>query len=99
MNDELPESLLAQIHDTHSEHTIYRLQFTGSLVGQPFMSRVSRDFNVNLNVLFGNITELQGVPYGNLIVKFSGELNEIERAISSIRDSHIHIEEVTHYVS
>ncbi|MDJ0330272.1 methionine ABC transporter ATP-binding protein [Planococcus sp. S3-L1] len=99
MNDELPESLLAQIQDKQNNQVIYRLQFTGTSVGQPFMSRVSRDFNVDLNVLFGNITELQGVPYGNLIVEFSGESSEVERALSSIRDSTIQIEEVIDYVS
>ncbi|ANU09931.1 phosphate ABC transporter ATP-binding protein [Planococcus antarcticus DSM 14505] len=99
MNDELPESLLEQIQDAQSDHAIYRLQFTGTSVGKPFMSRVSRDFKVDLNVLFGNITELQGIPYGNLIVEFSGEPSEIERALSSIRDSNIHIEEVNNYVS
>ncbi|ALS77669.1 methionine ABC transporter ATP-binding protein [Planococcus kocurii] len=98
MNDELPESLLAQIQDKQNNQAIYRLQFTGTSVGQPFMSRVSRDFNVDLNVLFGNITELQGVPYGNLIVEFSGESSEVERALSSIRDSTIQIEEVIDYV-
>ncbi|MBT2569327.1 methionine ABC transporter ATP-binding protein [Planococcus sp. ISL-110] len=99
MNDELPESLLAQIQDAKSDNAIYRLQFTGNSVGKPFMSHVSRDFKVDLNVLFGNITELQGIPYGNLIVEFSGEPNEIKRALSSIRDSNIHIEEVNNYVS
>lgn len=99
MNDELPESLLAQIQHAKSDNAIYRLQFTGNSVGKPFMSRVSRDFKVDLNVLFGNITELQGIPYGNLIVEFSGEPSEIGRALSSIRDSGIHIEEVNNYVS
>ncbi|WP_223639808.1 methionine ABC transporter ATP-binding protein [Planococcus sp. 4-30] len=99
MNDELPDSLLAQIQAAESDNAIYRLQFTGTSVGKPFMSRVSRDFKVDLNVLFGNITELQGVPYGNLIVEFSGEPSEIELALSSIRESDIHIEEVNNYVS
>lgn len=99
MNDELPDSLLAQIQAAESDNAIYRLQFTGSSVGKPFMSRVSRDFKVDLNVLFGNITELQGVPYGNLIVEFSGEPSEIALALSSIRESEIHIEEVNNYVS
>lgn len=99
MNDELPDSLLAQIQDAKSDNTIYRLQFTGNSVGKPFMSRVSRDYKVDLNVLFGNITELQGIPYGNLIVEFSGEPSEIKRALSSIQDSNIQIEEVNNYVS
>ncbi len=99
MNDELPESLLAQIQAAKSDNAIYRLQFTGTSVGKPFMSRVSRDFKVDLNVLFGNITELQGIPYGNLIVEFSGVPSEIELALSSIRKSDIHVEEVNNYVS
>ncbi len=99
MNDELPASLVAQIRDHESAQSIYRLQFTGNSVGKPFMSQVSRNFNVDLNVLFGNITELQGVPYGNLIVEFSGNPSEIERAISSIGENHITIEEVADYVS
>lgn len=99
MNDELPESLLLQIQNAKSDNAIYRLQFTGNSVGKPFMSRVSRDFKVDLNVLFGNVTELQGIPYGNLIVEFSGEPSEIGRALSSIRDSDIQIEEVNNYVS
>lgn len=99
MNDELPDSLLAQIQDAKSDNAIYRLQFTGNSVGKPFMSRVSRDYKVDLNVLFGNITELQGIPYGNLIVEFSGEPSEIKRALSSIQDSNIQIEEVNNYVS
>ena len=98
MNDELPETLLAQIRNAQSDNEIYRLQFTGNSVGQPFMSRVSREFKVDLNVLFGNITELQGVPYGNLIVEFAGEPSEIQLALSSIRKSNIDIEEVNDYV-
>src|SRR5690606_35130118 len=37
MNDDLPESLLAQIQAAESDNAIYRLQFTGNSVGNPFM--------------------------------------------------------------
>ncbi|MGO1060681.1 methionine ABC transporter ATP-binding protein [Planococcus sp. FY231025] len=99
MNDELPESLLKQIQDPDRKHTIYRIQFTGASVGQPLMSRISRDFNLDLNVLFGNITELQGEPYGNLIVEFTGPAAEIQQALTSIRSSNVKVEEVRNYAS
>lgn len=99
MNDELPESLLKQIQDPSRKHTIYRIQFTGASVGQPLMSRVSRDYNLDLNVLFGNITELQGEPYGNLIVEFTGPAAEIQQALTSIRNSNVKVEEVQNYAS
>ncbi|MGI2327869.1 methionine ABC transporter ATP-binding protein [Planococcus sp. YIM B11945] len=99
MNDELPESLLNQIQSAGSNHTIYRIQFNGTSVGRPLISQVSREFNLDLNVLFGNITELQGTPYGNLIVEFIGERTEIDRALASIRTSDATVEEVKHYAS
>ncbi|SDG64180.1 D-methionine transport system ATP-binding protein [Planococcus glaciei] len=99
MNDDLPESLLNQIQDPNRSHTIYRVQFTGPSVGQPLMSRVSREFNLDLNVLFGNITELQGSPYGNLIVEFSGKPAEIEQALKAIRSDTVKVEEVKNYAS
>ncbi|UJF26400.1 methionine ABC transporter ATP-binding protein [Planococcus sp. 107-1] len=99
MNDELPESLLTKIQDPTQNHSIYRVQFTGTSVGQPLMSRVSREFNLDLNVLFGNITELQGEPYGNLIVEFSGSLSEIQRALTAIRSDSVKVEEVKNYAS
>lgn len=99
MNDELPESLLKQIQDPSRKHTIYRIQFAGASVGQPLMSRISRDFNLDLNVLFGNITELQGEPYGNLIVEFTGPAEEIQQALTSIRSSNVKVEEVRNYAN
>lgn len=99
MNDELPESLLTKIQDPSQNHSIYRVQFTGASVGQPLMSQVSREFNLDLNVLFGNITELQGEPYGNLIVEFSGSFSEIQRALTAIRSDSVKVEEVKNYAS
>ncbi len=63
------------------------------------MSRISRDFNLDLNVLFGNITELQGEPYGNLIVEFTGPAAEIQNALTAIRSDTVKVEEVQHYAS
>lgn len=97
MNDELPASLLKQIQDPSRKHTIYRVQFTGTSVGQPLMSRISREYNLDLNVLFGNITELQGEPYGNLIVEFAGPAAEIKKALTDIRQGSVRIEEVQNY--
>lgn len=99
MNDELPESLLKKIQDPNQNHTIYRIQFIGASVGQPLMSRISREYNLDLNVLFGNITELQGEPYGNLIVEFNGPAREIQKALAEIRLSNVQAEEVRNYAS
>ncbi|MDG5472858.1 methionine ABC transporter ATP-binding protein [Jeotgalibacillus sp. ET6] len=93
MNDGLPESILNEINRKEHKH-IYRIQFTGSTTGYPLLSRVSREFALDLNVLYGNITELQGIPYGNLIVEFIGERADIQRALLSIQQQHITVKDV-----
>ncbi|PSL34285.1 D-methionine transport system ATP-binding protein [Planomicrobium soli] len=99
MNDELPPALMQQIQDAGGNHSIYRIQFHGNSVGRPLISQVSREFNLDLNVLFGNITELQGKPYGNLIVEFIGDRSEINRALAAIRQSDATVEEAENYAS
>ncbi|RAZ81287.1 methionine ABC transporter ATP-binding protein [Planococcus halotolerans] len=99
MNDELPESLLKQLQNPSRKNSIYRIQFTGTSVGQPLMSRISRKYQLDLNVLFGNITELQGAPYGNLIVEFTGPAEEIKKALADIQEGNVNVEEVLNYAS
>ncbi|WP_088008613.1 methionine ABC transporter ATP-binding protein [Indiicoccus explosivorum] len=99
MNDELPEKLLKQIRNTDRQQPIYRIQFTGESVAYPLISQLSRRYDLELNVLFGNITELQGIPYGNLIVEFSGNPAEIQRALLEIRNSPVLAEELNSYAS
>lgn len=51
---------------------------------------------MEINVLFGNITELQGIPFGNLIVELIGDDYEIKRGIAFIisQSQNIEVKEV-----
>ncbi|PPA70576.1 methionine ABC transporter ATP-binding protein [Jeotgalibacillus proteolyticus] len=98
MNDHLPESILNDIRNKKNNH-VYRIQFTGSSTGHPLLSKISREFDLDLNVLYGNITEIQGIPYGNLIVEFMGERNQIQKALLSIQQQSITVKDVIHHAS
>lgn len=50
---------------------------------------------MEINVLFGNITELQGIPFGNLIVEIIGNEDEIDRALQFIKNQNVKVKEVT----
>ena len=50
---------------------------------------------MEINVLFGNITELQGIPFGNLIVEIIGNDDEIDRALQFIKNQNVEVKEVT----
>jgi len=98
MNDQIPESILASIRSKEHHH-VYRIQFTGGSTGHPLLSKISREFDLDLNVLYGNITELQGIPYGNLIVEFIGERSQIQKALLSIQQQQITVKDVIHHAS
>jgi D-methionine transport system ATP-binding protein len=99
MNDQLPDSIRKIVNTKGENQGIYRISFVGDSAGQPFLSQVAKKFKVDVNVLFGNNTELQGIPFGNLVVELRGEASEIKRAIFFIQQEKVLIKEVNAHAS
>ncbi|CAG9623561.1 methionine ABC transporter ATP-binding protein [Sutcliffiella rhizosphaerae] len=99
MNDRIPDSIRKLVSQKDEYQGIYRINFVGASAGQPFLSQVAKKFKVDVNVLFGNITELQGVPFGSLVVKLKGEPSEIKRALFFIQQEKVVIKEVNTHAS
>lgn len=99
MNDQLPDSIKQIIEQQSGVQKVYRINFVGNSAGQPLLSELAKKFDIHINVLFGNITELQGTPFGNLIVEFQGSDKEILRALTYINQKNISIKEVTAHAS
>lgn len=95
VRDEVPTSVYQLLKENHYFSRIFKIDFLGLSSGQPIVSKTAKEFNVDINVLFGNITELQGIPFGNLIVELIGDDGEIERAIQFIEKQNVGVEEVT----
>ncbi len=89
IDHEIPES----IQKLNVKH-LYQLQFVGESSGKPFLSQVGKRFDVEVNILHGTITELQGIPFGSMTVELQGEDGEIGRALEYIRRENIRIREV-----
>ncbi|WP_096437778.1 methionine ABC transporter ATP-binding protein [Alteribacter populi] len=98
MQDKLPRSVLETLKNDGDSHQIYRVLFEGEMASQPVLSKVSKRFDIEVNVLYGHITELQEKPFGNLIVEFHGDESRIQEAVSfigkdlTIREVDIHEE-------
>ncbi|MBM7095497.1 MULTISPECIES: methionine ABC transporter ATP-binding protein [Alteribacter] len=87
MQDKLPASVLTHLQTDGKNHHIYRILFEGEMASQPVLSKVGKQFDLEVNVLHGHITELQEKPFGNLIVEFHGESRLIEEAVSFIGEN------------
>ncbi|UOQ95376.1 methionine ABC transporter ATP-binding protein [Halobacillus shinanisalinarum] len=85
MENEIPPSILEGISKRGGNRHIYRITFIEESAGQPVLSQVSKNYEVEVNVLFGQITELQGIPFGHLVVELQGDDKEIIKAIDYIQ--------------
>lgn len=99
MNDQIPDSIKEIVEKNAGLQKIFRINFIGNSAGQPLLSQLAKKFDIHVNVLFGNITELQGTPFGNLIVEFQGAESEINRALMFISQEKVTVKEVKAHAS
>lgn len=99
MNDQIPDSIKEIVEKNAGLQKIFRINFIGNSAGQPLLSQLAKKFDIHINVLFGNITELQGTPFGNLIVEFQGAESEINRALMYISQEKVTVKEVKAHAS
>jgi D-methionine transport system ATP-binding protein len=94
--DFLPASIRASLANTEK---VFRVIFTGSQTSKPLLSQVAKTFAVDVNILHGNVTELQGKPFGYLLIGLQGKQIEIEQAVQFIQTHKVYIEEVKEHGS
>jgi len=98
VRDDIPQNVYELVQTTNSNQKIFKINFLGSNSGQSVISTLSKRFNVQVNILLGNITELQGIPFGHLIIELIGTQEEIDRAELYALQQNIKIEEVVENV-
>ncbi|MDX8288689.1 methionine ABC transporter ATP-binding protein [Metabacillus indicus] len=99
LNDSIPESVLKLVQEENSQAQIFKINFVGKSSGQPLLSQIAKRFDLHINVLFGNITELQGIPFGHLIVELQGTESEIKRALLVMNQENVSVKEVNAHAS
>ena len=69
-----------------------RLSFIGASANEPIIAGLIRRFNVDVNILFGNIDHLKATPFGTLLVEVSGEDAAIQAALQYLQEIELGIE-------
>ncbi|WDG18682.1 methionine ABC transporter ATP-binding protein [Microbacterium sp. Clip185] len=86
------------LHHLPSAETIRRIRtvHTGRLAqlhienresNDPFLSRISRAHDVDVNVVYGGVDELQARLFGSLTVELLGTDENVDRALADLRDA------------
>lgn len=78
----------------HVERTgkVLRLHFTGSFTNDALISDVAKQFPVDINIIDGKITQTQSGLLGTLTLQIKGDLHQIERAETYMKDASVDVE-------
>ena len=71
---------------------LVRLKYLGRSADEALISRVSRQYNIDCNILFGNIDLVSDAAIGTLALVLSGEKADIAGAIGSLSRHNVVIE-------
>ncbi len=87
---ELPPDIL--IDDENPNEEILRLSFFGNSSNEPVISHMIKKFDVDVNIISGNIERVQNSQIGNLLIKINGDPSSIKDAIKFLEKNSLRIE-------
>ena len=73
----------------------FELHFVGEKTGEPVLSRMAKQFDVEFNIRAGGIQRIKNEDIGAMFVDFSGKKTEIEKALKFLREQGIIVEDIS----
>jgi D-methionine transport system ATP-binding protein len=83
---------MAHIKKELSTGTLIKLVFVGERTEQPVLAGLIRKFNIDVNIVQGNISHTHGGAYGTLILQLLGDSAIIEEAIHYLHENDVKTE-------
>ncbi|PAB59255.1 methionine ABC transporter ATP-binding protein [Anaeromicrobium sediminis] len=83
-NQVIPENML--------HGNIISLSYTEKSVSEPIISRISREFNIDVNIISGKIEYVQNTPIGKLTIGLDVAKTLLEKIIEYLESNHIKTE-------
>ncbi|MBQ5636424.1 MAG: methionine ABC transporter ATP-binding protein, partial [Selenomonadales bacterium] len=102
ISHELPPFLAdVELSDTPVEgsNLVLRLSFVGDSADEPVMSRLIRDKGVDVNIIYGNIDQIQNTAYGTLIIELSGDDADIQASLDYLHQQKLGVEVIGYVIA
>ncbi len=97
MNREIPEELLHRPNNTGQiASRLVRVSFIGVAAGEPIISSMIRQYDVQANILYGNIDRIKDIPFGNLTLEIMGSPEMVDNGLAYLRNRGLEIEVLRH---
>jgi len=92
LQQQLPINILNNLEHKHHK-SIYNLQFLGTSAQETVIQAVIKHFDLSLNILFANMTEINGTVIGQMFIQLLGDPNIIQEAIKSLDKQGVNVEQ------
>jgi len=93
IQDRLPDSIRDELRaDTHGRRL--RLEFIGLAANRPIINNLIKRFEVEVNILYASMSEVQDVTLGFMMVQLNGEAGQIDAAMTFLAQAGVDIQEI-----
>lgn len=94
INDSVPEILVKGIKSEERFNKVLRLKFLDSDSTESVFSRVNKEYDVETNILFANISEIQDRVLGIIIIQIIGSESEVANAEKYFKEQGVGCREI-----
>ncbi|MEG2129820.1 MAG: NIL domain-containing protein, partial [Acinetobacter sp.] len=91
LQQQLPVNILNNL-ENQNHNSIYCLQFLGKSAQETVVQAVIKKFDISLNILFANMTEINGTVIGQMFIQLLGDPLIIQQAIEFLKQNGVQVE-------
>lgn len=92
LQQQLPVNILNNL-ENQNHHSIYCLKFLGKSAQETVVQAVIKKFDLSLNILFANMTEIHGTVIGQMFIQLLGDPEVIQQAILFLENNGVQVEQ------
>lgn len=92
LQQQLPVNILNNL-ENHNQHSIYCLKFLGKSAQETVIQAVIKQFDLSLNILFANMTEINGAVIGQMFIQLLGDPAIIQQALQFLEQNGVQVEQ------
>ena len=92
LQQQLPVNILNNL-ENQNHHSIYCLKFLGKSAQETVVQAVIKSFDLSLNILFANMTEINGTVIGQMFIQLLGDPDVIQQAVQFLQDHGVQVEQ------
>ena len=92
LQQQLPINILNNL-ENQNQHSIYCLKFLGKSAQETVIQAVIKQFDISLNILFANMTEIDGAVIGQMFIQLLGDTSVIQQALEFLKANGVEVEQ------